>query len=155
MKRLLLCGLVTTLTTCAIAAQSPTLKADHKVEGEQQLLKAERDWSEAQKRRDKRALGQLCSEEFCFTDDEGVVSKRSKYLDDTTGRTRIASYTLSDLTATLYGGTGIVRGRWKGEFRVDDMDVSGLYQFTDTFVRREGRWWAVASHASRVPDDQP
>lgn len=142
-------------TACATAAQSPTLKADHRTELEQQLMKTERDWTEALKNRDKKALSRICSDDLLVTDEEGKVSTKQKYLDDSLLHTRIASYTLSDLIARTYGDTGIVSGRWKAEFTVDGTAVSGIYQFTDTFVRREGHWWAVASHASHVPADAP
>lgn len=155
MQKLLTCGVLMTLTACAIAAQSPTLKADHRAEGEQQLLKTERDWLEALKSHDKQALTQLCADDFFTTDEEGKVSKKAKYLEDSLQHLQITSSTLSELFAQTYGETGIVSGRWKAKFTVDGVDASGTYQFTDTFVRRDGRWWAVTSHASRVPPDQP
>ena len=78
MKRLLLCGLIMSATACATAAQSPTLKADHRTELEQQLVKTERDWTEALKNRDKKALSQICSDDLLVTDEEGKVSTQKK-----------------------------------------------------------------------------
>jgi len=63
-------------TACATAAQSPTLKADHRTELEQQLVKTERDWTEALKNRDKKALSQICSDDLLVTDEEGKVSTK-------------------------------------------------------------------------------
>ena len=61
---------------------------------------------------------------------------------------------LSDLTVHVYGntalaaGTNAVKGTYKGQ------DISAKYRFTDTWVKRNGKWqvasgkWQVAASQS-------
>jgi hypothetical protein len=44
----------------------------------------------------------------------------------------------------------IVLGLETEKSMIHGKDMSGQYRFTDVFVKRDGRWQAVASHASRV-----
>ncbi len=150
--RTLLCLLfIAAASTLALAAQAPTLKADHLPEMEKQALQVEKDWNEAVKSQNRAKIERFCAADFVLTDDEGKLSDLPKYLDATVHHLKINSYTLSELAAKLYGDTAVVTGHWKGTVTVDGEDSEGLYGFTDTFVRRDGRWWAIASQMSAIP----
>jgi ketosteroid isomerase-like protein len=151
MKTLFIFALVVCAATLAAAADIATLKADRKPETEQQLLKVERDWNEAFKAQDKTALSALCAEDFVATDAEGATSNKPSYLEDAVKQVKVLSYSLSNTSARAYGDSGIVTGRWKGKVSVQGQVTEFAAAFTDTFVRRDGRWWAVATHMSRLP----
>jgi hypothetical protein len=67
---------------------------------------------------------------------------------------KIRELTISDVNARVFGDAAVVTGRTHGvgEFEGSRYDV--VIRFTDTFVRREGRWQAVVSHASLVQGSQ-
>jgi ketosteroid isomerase-like protein len=144
-------ALITCAVTIAGAADVSILKADRKPDVEQQLLKVERDWNEAFKTGDKTALSALCAEDFVATDDDGLTSDKPSFIEDATKHVKVLSYSMSNLAAKSYGDTGIVTGRWKGKVSVAGKETEFTAAFTDTFVRRDGRWWAVATHMSRIP----
>ena len=57
---------------------------------------------------------------------------------------------IDDVKAHVFGDTAVVIGR---THRVGDVAGSAydvVIRFTDTFVRRDGRWQVVASHASML-----
>ena len=139
-------------TTLSRAADVPILKADHKEDVEQQLIKVEHVWNEAFKDRDKAALSALCSEDFLFTGDDGKLVDRRRYIGDAATLVKVSKYTMTDVTARSYGDTGVVNGQWSGTVEVDGHSAEITLRFTDTFVRRENRWWAVASHMTRVSE---
>jgi len=116
---------------------------------EQALKDVERQWAEALKNRDKQALNSLLADDFIFTDDEGQVSNKARYIEAVT-QMKVDSYNLDDLTVRAYGTTGVVAGRWTGKFTVNGRDASGAFRFTDTFTNRGGRWQAVASQNTRL-----
>ena len=152
----IICMLVLTLlaATFARAADEPILKSDHKEAIEQALVKVERNWYEATKNRDKAALSALCSEDFQYTDEDGKPTDRTHYIGEIMTNVKISAYTMSAVSARSYGDTGIVQGRWDGTVEVDGHNAELKLQFTDTFVRRDNRWWAVASQATRIGDDR-
>ena len=117
---------------------------------EQALKDLEHQWNEAFKSGDKDALERILDDQFIFTDYDGQVFNKTQYL-DTVQAIRIESYSIDDMTVRVYGDTGVVAGRWKGKFTVDGKNADGDFRFTDTFVRRLGRWRAVASQDTRIP----
>ena len=138
---------------CASAADAPGLKADNKDEVVQQLIMAEHAWNEAFKNRDKVALSAFCSEDFMYTGEDGKVVDRKRFIAEATTRIKVTEYKVSEPIVRTYGDTGIVIGLWKGTVVVDDHSSSVAVRFTDTFVRRDNRWWAVASQMTHVSEE--
>jgi hypothetical protein len=61
---------------------------------------------------------------------------------------------IDEVRVRVFGDAAVVTGRTHGvgEFGGAAYDV--VIRFTDTFVRRDGRWSAVASHASLLSGGQ-
>ncbi len=140
----LLCAALT-----ANAGEPVTLKADKPSAAETQLEKVERDWNENLKDHKSAEISALCSEDFLFTDDEGKVQDKKRYLHDIE-TLKVISYTMSDLKIKVYGDTAIVNGKWKGKITDNGDEVEVSTRFTDTFVRREGEWRAIASQNAQI-----
>jgi ketosteroid isomerase-like protein len=62
-------------------------------------------------------------------------------------RTPGEDLTLDDLSVRLFGDAAVVTGRTTV---TSGAGPALTLRFTDVFVRREGRWQVVASHATRV-----
>ena len=131
--------------------QTTGLEADRESNEAQALLKLEREWIEAFKNRDKAALERILADDFIFTDDEGQVYGKTQYIEAVTQVIKVGSYAVDDHTIRVYGDTGIVAARWTGKITVDGKDASGSIRYTDTFVKRQGRWQVVASQDTRIP----
>lgn len=116
----------------------------------QSLKDAEHQWTEAFKNRDREVLNSVLDDQFMFTDDQGGVFNKSQYIDAVTQSIKVESYRLEDTTIRTFGDTGVVTGRWTGKLTVEGKDLSGAFRYTDTFVRRLGRWRAVASQDTRI-----
>lgn len=117
---------------------------------DQTLMSLEQRWSEAYKGRDQQALNRILANDFIFTDDDGQVYNKSQYIEAVTKMIKVESYKIDDLTTRTYGDTGVAAGRWTGRLTVDGKDASGSFRFTDTFVKRQGRWQAIASQDTRI-----
>ena len=121
---------------------------------EQSLRDAEHQWMEAFKTRDKAALNRILDDRFIFTDAEGQVFNKTQYIDVATRVIKVESYSMDDVTVRIFGDTGVVAGRWAGKLTIDGKDASENVRFTDTFVRRLGRWRVVASQDTKMPPRQ-
>jgi ketosteroid isomerase-like protein len=106
------------------------------------------------KKRDKAVLNRVLDEHFVFTDDEGQVLNKTQYIDVAVRSIVVESYTADEMTIRVFGDAGVVAGRWSGKITIDGKDASGAFRYTDTFVRRAGRWRAVASQNTRIPPQQ-
>ncbi|HYP52791.1 MAG TPA: nuclear transport factor 2 family protein [Pyrinomonadaceae bacterium] len=115
-----------------------------------ELSKVENDWIRANIKADKEALDQILAEEYTGTMHDGTTQTKDEYLADIKPDRTARSWSSEDVKLELEGDTAILSGVliWNS--------TSGTrrFRFTDTFVKRDGRWQAVASETAPADDDQ-
>jgi len=118
---------------------------------EQTLLQLERDWEQANVRNDTAALERILAPEFVSTDSDGRLTTRAEgFARRKSGEVKFTAFTQDDYKMQVIGDTAIVTGRSTIKGIRDGKDLSGQERWTDVFVRRNGRWQAVATHSSRI-----
>lgn len=157
-KRLLLVAILTLAVPLIAAAQTkgkrpaPRKQTKQQTPSPDQALKdLETKWSEAVKNRDGVALAAILADDFIFTDDAGGVHDKADYIKGATELIKVESYRLDDLATRVVGAAGVVTGRWTGKITIDGKAAGGEFRFTDTFVKRQGRWQVLASQNTRIP----
>ena len=86
---------------------------------------------------------------FTLTDSKGHVTDRAQNLAGVARRDpRYDAFRNHDQTIRLYGDAAIVSGITSISGRSGASAFSGDFRFTDTWIRRDGRWLLAASHAS-------
>lgn len=117
------------------------------------LMQLEREWADAVKRGDTAWMEQHYAPEYTWTSPEGTVNDRKTDIEDAKNYS-FDSLEVSDTRVRVVGDTAVVtgvtalKGKYKGE------DFGGSYRFTDTLVRRDGRWLILASQYTRVAAQQ-
>ena len=106
-------------------------------------------------RRDLAFLDRLLGSRFTLTTGrtDAEVRSRQEWLDITRDRYTIESFAFEDFIVQVYGDTAVARSRYRQTGRMDNQDRTLMYLMTDVWVRRAGRWQAVARHIS--PLDTP
>jgi ketosteroid isomerase-like protein len=118
---------------------------------EQTLLQIERDWEQANAKNDQPALDRVLAPEFVSTDADGVLTtKAQEDADRRAGANKNTAFTQDDYKVHVFGDAAVVTGHFAVKGTRAGKAVNEQSRFTDTFVRRNGRWQAVASHSSRV-----
>lgn len=121
---------------------------------EQELLKLEREWLDAYEKRDVAAMERIVADDFTITFDGGHMSTKAQTIADLK-RPRPVDPTLKfsteDVKVRVYGDTAILSGRVIEKRQRNNREVVSQSRYTDTYVRRNGRWQVVASHLSRLP----
>jgi ketosteroid isomerase-like protein len=152
MSRLVLVAFVVAASlTAGIAEQRSSAGKDEVLltELQQALAKA---WVSA----NRAAIDRIIAPDWRLTGPDGRVTDRAGVLADVfeTRRHKIHRVEVDDVTARVFGDAAVVTGRTHGVGEVEGSPYDVVIRFTDTFVRREGRWQAVASHASLVAGRQ-
>ena len=155
MRRLLLVAVVVAWLPAVLATRLTAREGDTQVE--ELLKKAEADWITASLRRDKVWLEGFLADEVTVTHPtSGKVKHKAEEIADTIDPTMAAeSMTLGEMKVRVFGQPpllGVVTGMSSetgGGAHLTDRDRS--YLFTDTFLKRDGRWQLIASHSSRLP----
>jgi ketosteroid isomerase-like protein len=101
---------------------------------------------------DRAAIERIIAPEWTVTGPDGGISTRADVLRDVfeTRTHRIRSLTVDDVRVRVFGDAAVVTGRTHGRGESGNTPYDVEIRFTDMFVRRDGRWQAVASHASVV-----
>lgn len=111
-----------------------------------------RQWDEAFERRDLEALGRILADDFTLTNAAGQVIDRNQYLVSIVKAPDMlqAGGGSEDVRVRVVGETAVVTGRSpvKGRPGGRALVVPGQYRFTDVYVKRDGRWQAIASHST-------
>jgi len=119
-------------------------------EDEQALIKMQREWAEARVKGDSSYTHRLETEDFTVVWFDGRIVNKQEDMKSMTGDTVFTDFKIDDLKVRFYGDTGIVVGQGSIKAHTKAQDLSGKYVWTDTFVKRNGEWKAVASQVTQV-----
>lgn len=115
------------------------------------ILAFESAWNQAEIHHDTNAAAALMADTFISVDHHGALLNKAQYLagiKDTSFNPQEISN--SEISVYLYGDTAIVSSayRTKGTDRGKPFRHHG--RFTDTWIRRNGKWQCVADHETLI-----
>ena len=125
---------------------------------EQQVVAAERAWSQAFLRHDLTALSRLLADDFVGIDGRGFLSDKAAELEEARapepGATGVlVREELSETRVRLYGDTAILTAINTASFSPgpgETAESTIRYRRTTVWVWRDGRWQCVSFHGSRI-----
>ncbi len=138
------------LLACSLLAFAQAPIANPKAE-RSKLIALENAWNQAQLQHDGQALERLISDRFVYTDWDGTVMNKAKFISDAKDTsTQMLLVANDDVDVYFYPGVAIITGAYhaKGSSEGKSFDHHG--RFTDTWVLQGGQWVCVASHTSLV-----
>jgi len=150
---LLLLALAQAFLTNAQAPKSqPAQGTDDAITQSKALFALENKWVDALVKSDAATLDSIFAESYVDTDEHGHRSdKQAVFSDLKSGHLHIASIKLSDMLVQLYGDAAVVIGTAAQVGNFKGQPLTPTIIFTDTFIKQNGKWRAVASHRSAVP----
>jgi ketosteroid isomerase-like protein len=147
MRTLVLLGLI---ALSGVPAARPQGAAEKEVEGALHAACA------AFERGDVAFLEAFLGDGFTLTNGGGEVTSREQTLDEVRRREpRYEVFRNSRMRVRLYGDTALVLGITTVKGSSAGQSFAAELAFTDTLLKRGGRWVIVASHASRAPASPP
>ena len=111
-----------------------------------QLTNLEHEWTVANLNADKKKLQQILADDYIGPSNSGGVEGKREYLQNIQRDTSVQKWEFDDLKVTLRGD----RATLSGQVRLTRNDNVEVYDFTDKFVWRDGRWQATGSVVTRV-----
>jgi ketosteroid isomerase-like protein len=115
------------------------------------LMQMERDWSEAGLKKDFKTLDRIMADDWVSVDSLGQATTKAQTLAAMrSNQASQQSIALGEMKVRVFGtaaivtGTDVEKGSYKGQ------DSSGKYSWMDVFVKRSGRWQAVASQSTKI-----
>jgi uncharacterized protein (TIGR02246 family) len=117
------------------------------------VRKLERAWLDAYEQHDAKAMDEIVADDFTITFPDGSMQTKAQIMTSLKSPRPAAGPSIKfhteQVQARVYGDTVVLVGIVATEYQREGKTMSETKQrYTDTYVRRNGRWQVVASHLS-------
>ena len=124
---------------------------NHNSDQEQALKKIQHQWADARLKRDSSFASQIEADDFTVVWPDGqIINKQDDVKSYEADGAVFGEFKITDLDVRFYGETAVVVGQGSLKGHTPTKDLSGRYVWTDTFVKQNGAWKAVASQVTSV-----
>jgi ketosteroid isomerase-like protein len=125
---------------------------------EEEILKLDRQWLDAYEKGDAAALARIEADDFLVTYADGKVLTKAQEIELV--KKGMPSGTTLKLSSEepkvrVYGDTAIVTGIFVQRSTQNGQESITRERFTDVWAKRNGRWQAVATALTSIPQPQP
>ncbi|MEZ0472385.1 nuclear transport factor 2 family protein [Luteimonas salinilitoris] len=135
----------------ALAVPALPVLARDAAQDRHDILETETALCEAFENGDADTLRALLDERFVLTGSNGIPADRAQTIAEVeSGEPAYDVFRNHGQTFHLYGDAAVVIGITSVEGKAGGEAFAADFQFTDTWVYRDGRWLLAASHATRV-----
>jgi ketosteroid isomerase-like protein len=120
-------------------------------DAEQEVRAMEKRWNESRVRADVAALDRLLADGWTVTHGDGTINTKAEYLADLKSGDRkfFADVKQDDFSVRIYGDTAVAAGISDSKVEYKGKPSGGALRFTRVYVKRDGRWLMIVSHATR------
>jgi len=151
LKRIIGITLLTITTSALALSQTQGNEAALRNKAEQEIRRVNREFDEAEGRRDFAAIERALADDFIWTTFEGSVFNRAETGEHLrSGDSRYELYLSDDVRVRVYGDTAVVTARLLRRGRNSKRDLSGEFRYTRVYVKQMRRWRMVAYQMTRI-----
>jgi ketosteroid isomerase-like protein len=119
---------------------------------EQEIIRLEDEWGAALIKHDPAPIEKMIADDFIGTTPEGAVYTKAQLLESVkSSKEDIISMVDEEVKVHVYGDAAVISARNTIKVRVEGKETSFQERYTDTWVKRDGRWKCVAGHNSMIP----
>lgn len=141
-------------TTTSSSGAAPIAGGENDEAGRKALSQLEDDWAKAIEAHDTAFFARVIAPDFIATADSAMTFGRAELIQNTADTTtQLRDLRDEERQVRIYGGgsVGVVRGL--ASWTVERGERPGRYRgrYTEVWVKRDGRWQAVAAHYSDFP----
>ncbi len=143
-----------TMALLLLTFQGPDLAAQNRASGatpEDSVRAVELARARALVQADTTALSRMVADQFSEISRLGQLrTKADNIRDIASGALRLTSVKYDSLTVRIYGDVAVLQGIADNTGTFHGIPFSGKIRYTRVFVRRDGRWQAVAMQQTAV-----
>jgi hypothetical protein len=115
------------------------------------LIALENAWNQAQIHRDGKALDRLVADSYVYTDWDGTVMNKSKFIADIKDpAVKLTLVANDNVEVYLYPGVAVVTGEYHAKGKSQGKPFDHYGRFTDTWILSGDRWQCVATHTNLI-----
>ena len=118
---------------------------------ENDVRKLERAWLDAYEKHDVAAMTAIVADDFTITFNDGSIQTKPQIIESLKRPGGSTKFHTENVQSRSYGDVVILIGLVVYEWKQGDKDMSDRSRYTDTYIKRSGKWQVVASHLSNAP----
>ena len=149
MRRIIIFAILAAALPLSAARPVDSRQADG---AEQEVRKLERAWLDAYEQNDAKAMDAIVADDFTITFPDGSMQTKPQIMEmikrPRNPNSPATKFYTEEVRSRAYGDTVILLGRVITEYVRDGKTMKDASRYTDTYVKRAGRWQVVASHLS-------
>ena len=115
------------------------------------LLRLEDDWARALVKRDTVVFRRLLASGFVYTEDDKTIDRATVLHEVGSGSDTVTAAHNEAMEVHRFGATALVTGWLVVQGRGSSGSFARRYRFTDTWVKRRGRWQIIGAQDYLVP----
>ena len=120
-------------------------------QAEKYIKECERQWAESTASGDASQVKQFVADDFWGVDPDGSFYDKAKAISETVdGPKEFVSNHLDDVKVRFYGDAAVAQGS-ESWVRRTGTPLRGRYVWTDTWIKRNGKWQVVAAEDLIAP----
>jgi ketosteroid isomerase-like protein len=152
MKRRVIVFVACTLICVFYAAQAQESNSAQVEVSKLYIIECEHQWAEAVASGDATVVERILADDFVGVDTDGSFYKKAKAVADTreTPKEFISNHA-NEVKVRFYGDTAVAQGS-ESWVRRTEQPLRGRFVWTDTWVRRNGKWQIVAAEDLIAPE---
>ena len=121
-----------------------------RAETERYIIESERQWAESVASGDTATVERILADDFVGVDPKGPLYDKAKMISDIREAPKhFVSNHANDIKVRFYGNTAVAQGSETWERRSGER---GRFVWTDTWVKRNGKWQIVAAEDLIAPE---
>jgi ketosteroid isomerase-like protein len=121
----------------------------------QEVMEAKRQYDEAQLRNDSEWFERMFAADYLAVLTDGSTLTKARAVQELRSREITwDSVRAEDTHVRVYGDTAVVTGRFLGNGRYRGHPMIENQRFTSVWIKRDGRWQAIAEHFTSMPPQQ-
>jgi ketosteroid isomerase-like protein len=151
MKRIAFAVCVVVLVLAVAAwAQTPAQPKSESVQ--QELINLEYQWVDAVVKLDFASFDRILADDYIGINDGSVFAPtKAQYIEYVkSSKEEIISFVIDEWKVRVYGDAAVVMGSITMKMQSAGKEMTYQSRFTDTWVKRAGRWQCVAGHNSTI-----
>jgi len=123
---------------------------DDQKEAERYISESERQWAESVASGDTSVIERILADDFVGVDPKGRQYGKTEMISETRNAPKyFVSNHLNDVKIRFYGDAAIAQGNESWQRQTGER---GRFVWTDTWIRRHGRWQVVAAEDLDAPE---
>jgi ketosteroid isomerase-like protein len=141
---------VTITILCVVACAC--MRQRDQSDAERYIIESERQWAESVATGDASVVERILADDFVGVDPKGRLYDKATMVSDTRDAPNyFVSNRANEIKVRFYGDAAVAQGSETWERRTGD-PLRGRFVWTDTWLRRNGKWQIVAAEDLVAPE---